>query len=192
MRKRYFCPYDTMVKFHVLAFQKVGKFQNLYWLQYHKLQWNFIMFKFSAVSQIWKKYIQKLNDWDLPLTLTKGGNLLLIGYDPQDLPREAIYYLLGMTLNTYQGRQSITYRVWPSTLTKGGNLLLIGMTLNTYQGRQSITYWVWPSTLTKGGNLLLIGMTLNTYQGRQSITYRVWPSTLTKGGNLCWSIWSSS
>ena len=25
------------------------------------------MFKFSAVSQIWKKYIQKLNDWDLPL-----------------------------------------------------------------------------------------------------------------------------
>ena len=24
------------------------------------------MFKFSAVSQIWKKYIQKLNDWDLP------------------------------------------------------------------------------------------------------------------------------
>ena len=23
------------------------------------------MFKFSAVSQIWKKYIQKLNDWDL-------------------------------------------------------------------------------------------------------------------------------
>ena len=36
-------------------------------LQYQKLQWNFIMFKFSAVSQIWKKYIQKLNDWDLPL-----------------------------------------------------------------------------------------------------------------------------
>ena len=27
------------------------------------------MFKFSAVSQIWKKYIQKLNDWDLPLTI---------------------------------------------------------------------------------------------------------------------------
>ena len=26
------------------------------------------MFKFSAVSQIWKKYIQKLNDWDLPLS----------------------------------------------------------------------------------------------------------------------------
>ena len=25
------------------------------------------MFKFSAASQIWKKYIQKLNDWDLPL-----------------------------------------------------------------------------------------------------------------------------
>ena len=28
------------------------------------------MFKFSAVSQIWKKYIQKLNDWDLPLKRT--------------------------------------------------------------------------------------------------------------------------
>ena len=25
------------------------------------------MFKLSALSQIWKKYIQKLNDWDLPL-----------------------------------------------------------------------------------------------------------------------------
>ena len=25
------------------------------------------MFKFGAVSQIWKKYIQKLNGWDLPL-----------------------------------------------------------------------------------------------------------------------------
>ena len=25
------------------------------------------MLKFSAVSQIWKKYSQKLNDWDLPL-----------------------------------------------------------------------------------------------------------------------------
>ena len=29
------------------------------------------MFKFSAVSQIWKKYIQKLNDWDLPLKAVK-------------------------------------------------------------------------------------------------------------------------
>ena len=29
------------------------------------------MFKFSAVSQIWKKYIQKLNDWDLPLKCHK-------------------------------------------------------------------------------------------------------------------------
>ena len=29
------------------------------------------MFKFSAVSQIWKKYIQKLNDWDLPLNQGK-------------------------------------------------------------------------------------------------------------------------
>ena len=25
------------------------------------------MLKLSALSQIWKKYIQKLNDWDLPL-----------------------------------------------------------------------------------------------------------------------------
>ena len=29
------------------------------------------MFKFSGVSQIWKKYIQKLNDWDLPLNSYK-------------------------------------------------------------------------------------------------------------------------
>ena len=29
------------------------------------------MLKFSAVSQIWKKYIQKLNDWDLPLNHNK-------------------------------------------------------------------------------------------------------------------------
>ena len=55
------------LNFHILSFQKVGKFQNLYLLQYQKSQWNFIIFKFSAVSQIWKKYIQKLNDWDLPL-----------------------------------------------------------------------------------------------------------------------------
>ena len=27
------------------------------------------MFKFSAVSQIWNKYIQKLNAWDLSLKL---------------------------------------------------------------------------------------------------------------------------
>ena len=38
LRKRYFCPYDAMVKFNVLSFQKVRKFQNLYWLQYQKLQ----------------------------------------------------------------------------------------------------------------------------------------------------------
>ena len=33
------------------------------------------MFKFSAVSQIWKKYILKLNDWDLPLSdsVVKAG-----------------------------------------------------------------------------------------------------------------------
>ena len=55
-------------KIHFLSFQEVWKFQNLYWLQYQKLQWNFIMLKFSAVAQIWKKYIKKLNDWDLPLS----------------------------------------------------------------------------------------------------------------------------
>ena len=60
---------------HLLSFQEFGKFQNLYWLQYQKLQWNFIMFKLSAVSQIWKKYIQKLNEWDLSLTV-----LLNLGY----------------------------------------------------------------------------------------------------------------
>ena len=47
------------------------------WLHYQKLQWNFIMFKFSAVSQIWKKYIQKLNDWDLPLN---SGNVWNTGW----------------------------------------------------------------------------------------------------------------
>ena len=31
------------------------------------------MLKFSAVSQIWKKYIQKLNDWDLPLNPIQNG-----------------------------------------------------------------------------------------------------------------------
>ena len=30
------------------------------------------MFKFSAVSQIWKKYIQKLNDWDLSLSFSES------------------------------------------------------------------------------------------------------------------------
>ena len=29
------------------------------------------MFKLSELSQIWKKYIQKLNDWDLPLIDTR-------------------------------------------------------------------------------------------------------------------------
>ena len=32
------------------------------------------MFKFSAVSQIWKKYIQKLNDWDLSLNIKVIGS----------------------------------------------------------------------------------------------------------------------
>ena len=32
------------------------------------------MFKFSAVSQIWKKYIQKLNDWDLPLMVSNDAS----------------------------------------------------------------------------------------------------------------------
>ena len=35
------------------------------------------MFKFSAVSQIWKKYIQKLNDWDLPLIYVILVHLIL-------------------------------------------------------------------------------------------------------------------
>ena len=30
------------------------------------------MFKFISLSQIWKKYIQKLNDWDLPLKRDLG------------------------------------------------------------------------------------------------------------------------
>ena len=36
------------------------------------------MFKFSAVFQIWKKYIQKLYDWDLSL---KNWNLVESGLE---------------------------------------------------------------------------------------------------------------
>ena len=40
------------------------------------------MLKFSAVSQIWKKYIQKLNDWDLPLiTVKQYGPYVIISND---------------------------------------------------------------------------------------------------------------
>ena len=35
------------------------------------------MFKFSAVSQIWKKYIQKLNDWDLSLSILLDASLII-------------------------------------------------------------------------------------------------------------------
>ena len=36
------------------------------------------MFKFNALSQIWTKYIQKLNDWDLPLSMDINYVLLII------------------------------------------------------------------------------------------------------------------
>ena len=36
------------------------------------------MLKFSAVSQIWKEYIQKLNDWDLPLIFKSRNSPELI------------------------------------------------------------------------------------------------------------------
>ena len=36
------------------------------------------MLKFSAVSQIWKKYIQKLNDWDLPLSMWPSPTLVVL------------------------------------------------------------------------------------------------------------------
>ena len=39
------------------------------------------MFKFSTVSQIWKKYIQKLNDWDLLLIVNSIPNLKCCIYD---------------------------------------------------------------------------------------------------------------
>ena len=39
------------------------------------------MFKFSAVSQIWKKYIQKLNDWDLPLNAHRNAKRNFYEYD---------------------------------------------------------------------------------------------------------------
>ena len=67
--KRYFCPYDTMVRMPCSVISESWKISKSFWLQYQKSHWNFIMFKFSAVSQIWKKYIQKLNDWDLPSNL---------------------------------------------------------------------------------------------------------------------------
>ena len=45
------------------------------------------MFKFSAVSQIWKKYIQKLNDWDLPLTELAMSSLISLFLHPR------VYYI---------------------------------------------------------------------------------------------------
>ena len=39
------------------------------------------MFKFSAVSQIWKKYIQKLNDWDRSLIATAEYGINKPGYN---------------------------------------------------------------------------------------------------------------
>ena len=62
--KGHFCSYET-TKSSIFCHSR--KLENLYWYQYQKLQWNFIMFKFSALFQIWKKYIQKLNAWDLPI-----------------------------------------------------------------------------------------------------------------------------
>ena len=40
------------------------------------------MFKFSAVSQIWKKYIQKLNDWDLPLNVVSYYKVTQLHSEP--------------------------------------------------------------------------------------------------------------
>ena len=52
------------------------------------------MFKFSAVSQIWKKYIQKLNDWDLPLNKQSFGNFpILITILNADWIHKGIIYL---------------------------------------------------------------------------------------------------
>ena len=64
-----------MVKFSMFRhFRKLENFKIFIGLQYQKSQWNFIIFKFSAVSQIWKKYIQKLNDWDSALKSISGTN----------------------------------------------------------------------------------------------------------------------
>ena len=42
------------------------------------------MFKFSAVSQIWKKYIRKLNDWDL--LLNKQHSLYPYSWKDEKVP----------------------------------------------------------------------------------------------------------
>ena len=58
------------------------------------------MFKFSAVSQIWKKYIQKLNDWDLPL---KELSRLEKKYASKSAPKSkrSYYLFLFLLLSTF-------------------------------------------------------------------------------------------
>ena len=55
------------------------------------------MFKFSAVSQIWKKYIQKLNDWDLSLKqkkkIAQGRGILSCYNRCQYIYRVAVYVM---------------------------------------------------------------------------------------------------
>ena len=47
------------------------------------------MLKFSAVSQILKKYIQKLNDWDLPLNVRRNNmRAVLVRSKSQKVPRD--------------------------------------------------------------------------------------------------------
>ena len=59
LRRRFLCPYVIMVKVPCSVISESWKSQNRFLLQYQRLQWNFIMFTFSVLSQIWKNCIQK-------------------------------------------------------------------------------------------------------------------------------------
>ena len=65
--KMYFCPYDTMVKIPCSVSSESWKISKSLLVTMSKVTMKLHNVQFSAVSQIWKKYIQKRNAWDLPL-----------------------------------------------------------------------------------------------------------------------------
>ena len=65
------------------------------------------MFKFSAVSQIWKKYIQKLNDWDLPLIKDRCPFILFLNSpSPTNFNPQRAHSIAYTTLYDLQDRSS--------------------------------------------------------------------------------------
>ena len=52
------------------------------------------MLKFSTAPQIWKKYIQKLNDWDLPLSKDTSPYRIFLKAIPYDWCTYAKYFTL--------------------------------------------------------------------------------------------------